>query len=404
MSLIYTNGLIDVFGKPIADNTVNKIDLASHYPYSPERWRIYVDGSKVFPEYNSVAQYNHNVDVHELKPNAGETVAFETAERPRYVVQYEAIASFALSINQKLQSDDKIKFGLFDGVDGWYLEHNATHKEKEVDLVTIRNNNELVREKKTLSKAIFDFTRYELRTNWYNVGRQMWRQSYTKKGDQKNDLIGKTSVDGQRGPQTGNLPLRYEVTAGSGTSNLIFNAGSVGYVILGSPSAIKRIKGIDQTVTTTTADVWEPIAAFRIDPNRKIVSTQITDLEALGYTGSGDVKLIAQSFNKENVGLGTDGWKYHPQITKANNVIQYRNDVTSIVDDTGTSSATVSDPGGYQLGRSILIGTGGGTKTAKNNGNVNIKRELHEDSICVILSYVTATGDITYEITFEQDW
>lgn len=405
MSLIYSNGLVDIFGKSISDITNNVMDIGSEYPYSPERWRILVNDNYVFPEYNSVSQYNHNQDVHEIQPNPGETVIFQTAETPRYVVQYEILVSLALSINQPLQDGDIIKAGLFDGQNGWYFEHNSTHKEKEVDLVTLRNSVILDRSKHTLSKPLTDFTRMELRTAWYNVSRQAWRQTYSKKGQEKSDLIGKTSLDGQRGPANPNLNMRFEVTASSETSNLILNAGSVGYVVLGNTTSINRIKGISDSITINNASIWEPIAAFRIDPNRSNVYTQITDMEALKYTGNGDVKLLAQSFHKNHVGFNNNGWQYHPELSETNNVIQYRTDITSIFNNDGNPVSTTTNPGGYQLGRSILIGTGGNTKAAKvNDNNDNIKRELHKDSICVLLSYVTDLGDLTYELSFEQNF
>jgi len=49
---------LDAFGNDISNRT-NVLDLAAHYPYSPERWRLFVGGTRQFPEYGSVTQYNH---------------------------------------------------------------------------------------------------------------------------------------------------------------------------------------------------------------------------------------------------------------------------------------------------------------------------------------------------------
>ena len=46
----------DAFGNEVNSRT-NVLDLAAHYPYSPERWRVFVDGDRVFPEYGTVPQY-----------------------------------------------------------------------------------------------------------------------------------------------------------------------------------------------------------------------------------------------------------------------------------------------------------------------------------------------------------
>ncbi|WP_220587045.1 hypothetical protein [Haloarcula salinisoli] len=66
-------------------NRTNAFDIASHYPNTPVRWRICVDGNRVVPEYDSVSWYNHADDFREITQNAGETVVFETLEQPRYV-------------------------------------------------------------------------------------------------------------------------------------------------------------------------------------------------------------------------------------------------------------------------------------------------------------------------------
>jgi len=42
----------DAFGNEISNRT-NVLDLAAHYPYSPERWRLFSNGSRIFPEYQS---------------------------------------------------------------------------------------------------------------------------------------------------------------------------------------------------------------------------------------------------------------------------------------------------------------------------------------------------------------
>jgi hypothetical protein len=57
------HGYEDSFGKLIADNTRDVIDIGSHYPYSPERWRLLVDGTRQFPEYGSVAESGSTGDI-----------------------------------------------------------------------------------------------------------------------------------------------------------------------------------------------------------------------------------------------------------------------------------------------------------------------------------------------------
>src|SRR6056297_1784831 len=108
----------DVFGKKKSDSTRNDGDIAGHYPYSQERWRFYEntidETNRIFLEYNEDARYQHQAfgtgvsnggsyDVHEISPNAGETLIFKTTERFRYVVGYESVVTWAFGISQDLQ-------------------------------------------------------------------------------------------------------------------------------------------------------------------------------------------------------------------------------------------------------------------------------------------------------------
>ena len=53
-------GYEDAFGKLIVDSTTNELDIASHYPYSLERWRLLVDGTNASP-YDARADMEVNV-------------------------------------------------------------------------------------------------------------------------------------------------------------------------------------------------------------------------------------------------------------------------------------------------------------------------------------------------------
>lgn len=403
----YSLGYEDAFGKLIADGTTNEIDIASHYPYNPERWRLFVGGTRQFPEYGSVSQYNHASDVHELKPASGETVVLQTAERPRYVVQYELNASWACAINQSLASGDQIRIGLFDDNDGWFLEHNGDHADdKTVDLVVKRSGSEKVRTSHTLPKPITNFTRLELRTAWYNIARQLWKQTYTSNGVQKNREIGRTSIDdGTKGPAAGNLPLRFEVTASGSTSGLVLEAGSTAIVTEGSVSGITREKTAEIKTSDTTIDAtgtWVPIAAIRRDTNRKIISTEITDITIAEFTGSGDVRLMAIAVDASET--DASGFSTPPEHNSTNSVVEQTQSVTTFPDNSGTVGGSASNPGGYQLGYAALYTSGQGSKTENERLASAKKRSVADDDVIVLIANATAQGDITLNYTVEQDW
>jgi len=411
MSFIKDKGFEDAFGKMIADGTENNLNLPSHFPYSPEMQRIFVDGSRVFPEYNTVSQYNHQGSFHELSPASGETVVFVSAERPSYLVQFEIKSTFALQTNQSLTTGDFVRCGLFNDTNGWFLEQNGSHSSTEVDLVVLENGSEVVRETNTISKAIEDaFTVFELRTSWYRVGAQKWKQFFTNNGEEKKEEIGRTSIDTIGGPEQGNLPLRYEVKADSSTSGLTLRAGSTSHVTLGSSSANFRTKVGDFEDNIGSTGTWVPIRAFRVDPNRENVNTQLSNLSILSFSDSNVTKVqtLGLAFDETNVTFGGGGsWSTPNFWTEENNVIQTRSDLSNIVDSTGTSVTSANNPGGFQLGFDILTSLATSQKLEKGSSTVenqNVKKTISSRDILVIMGQTDTTGDVGYSLVIEQDW
>lgn len=73
----------DAFGNSLTQNTQVKADLPGHYPYSPERWRVLVDGQRQLIQYGSIAQYEHVDDVHRLTPQTSARRSTPTAINSR---------------------------------------------------------------------------------------------------------------------------------------------------------------------------------------------------------------------------------------------------------------------------------------------------------------------------------
>lgn len=399
-------GYVDAFGKLIADSTTNELDIGSQYEYNQERWDLYVDGSKVFPEYVTVDQYNHVGDVHELRPNAGEKVTFETREIPRYVVQYEQEVTFAFSINQQLQSGDEIRVGNFTDLNGWFARKLPSHESNEIDIIIRRGGVDKKIRTVVLPQPIINFTRLSNRFNWYNVGRSFWVQTFTENNIQKNEEIGSISIDdGTRGPKEGNLPLRYEVIAGGSTDNLVLEAGSVAMVTLGDVDKNPRVKSEDFVDSVTSTGVWEPLRAFRHQTNREDVNVQLFGSDILNYSSDDKIKLFAMAFDRSKVNFGSDGWSMPEGWSRQNNALETRTDITDIPSNDGTLTPTTSSPGGYQVGRSVLIPISGQLqKGASKGGGGKQKRGFSNKSYCVVLGKSGSTGDVTYETAFEQDF
>ena len=257
----------DVFGSQSVKNVSNESNLAGHYAYSPERWRLFdgdkATGTRLAPEYDDVPEYNHVGDYHELKPSGGQTVVFESAERYRYVVNFETEVSFTPRINQELQGDDYVRVGFYDGTDGWFLEHNGGHAPDEIDMVLLRDGSEVYRTATRLSTDdLLARSRIALETAWYDVSRQKWSQSFGEGGRQINTTIGRESHFKERGAKKGNQHLRYEVQADADTSGLVLEAGSTALITKGGGEENNRVKSKQFTASVDTADRNKSIISF----------------------------------------------------------------------------------------------------------------------------------------------
>lgn len=400
----------DAFENQVSGRTT-VLNLASHYPYSPERWRLFVDGSRVFPEYGAVSQYTHTDDKHGLSPAAGETVIFESTERPRYTVQYELAATWAFATNQSLQGNDRIRVGLYDGSDGWYFEHRGDHADNEGDFVLERAGSEVYRKtNRDIHTPVTTHARLKIQTGWYDITRQIWERSYPDGGTQRNPEIGRFSADTARGSRTGNLPIHYEVTADASTSDLVFNAGSCAQVNLGTTTDFSRSKTAEFTTNVATTDTWVPIHAIRIDPAREIINTQLTNTDIVSFSGSGDIRVMPRAYAPEQLANGSGGalvdgdFSTPPEHSALNSVIESTTAVAEFPDATGTTGPSAANPGGYQLGFASRHSSGTGSKTQTDSGSATPKREVSARDVCVFLAKAEVAGDVTVEYITQQNW
>jgi len=399
------NGWADSFGNQVSART-NLIDLAAHYPANPERWRMFIDGTRQLLQYTDPSQYNHASDVHEISPASGEEVVFLSSERPRYTVQYELAATWAFSVNQALEGDDTLKVGLYDGTDGWYLEHRGDHPDSQTgDIVTERGGSVVNRvEDVDLHIPVTEFARLKVQTGWYNITRQVWERSFSEDGEQNNPVITKTDMGGDRGPETGNLNLYFSIEADASTTGLTLNAGSAAQVNLGTTVPFLRQKTQSFEATIANADTWEPIYAFRVDPDREIVNVQVVNLDIVDVSDTGaDVKAMVMSFDQSKT--DASGYGTPAEHSAKNSVIEEASSVSTFPDSTGTEVSTASNPGGYQLAYSSVYSSGAGANTVTRTGSRTRKRPLFNGDIGVVLAYSdTASVDVTAEVVTEQDW
>jgi hypothetical protein len=401
----------DAFGNDISART-NVLDLAAHYPYSPERWRLFADGSRIFPEYASnidaLSQYTHNEDTHDLSPAAGETVTLESAERPRYVVAYELAVTWAFEVNQSLTGNDRIRIGAYDGTDGWYIEHRGDHPDdRTCDAVLERDGSEVYRETGgDLRQAVTTFARAKLQTGWYDITRQDWERSYTNNGEQENATITTASADDARGSRTGNLPVHFSVTADASTTGLVLSAGSAAQVNLGRTTPLTRSKAPEPFVDTIgSTGTWVPIRAIRVDPDRNIVNAQTKELSVLRYSSDALVTVAINAAPASKVSFGgSDSWSTPPPLTPSSSILETRSDVDTIVDRDGSTVSTTAEPGPFNLNTAVLTPTGDQFQKGSSSDPSSQKRTLPRDDIAVVLAKSSSTGDVTYTLGDEEDW
>jgi len=423
----------DAFGNLIALGSTNEADLAGHYSYSQERYRVFVDGTRQQIQYNGTpAQFTDNVDSFSLLPQStGEVVTLKTAERYRYVVQYIIEWSMAFQTNQALQSGDvwAVGFGNPDlensggdtpgpNADGWFVYQNSTHDRDVVTLAEYRAGTEVDAVDATFTKLPETWGRIAGRTNWYNVGETNLTETYIEKTDgvtaQQNDRVGTVGVENGKGPEKGNQRIYASVKTGaSGAGSLELEVGSIGLRTLGNVTGILRTKTFDFELSYSgTAGEFEPLLAIRVDPDRAEVNTQFTVLEPLEFSGNDDLVVIAQLFDKDNVLGGggaalTDGdFSTPPELSAQNSVIQTSTAVEQVPDSTGTAQTSMTDPGGYQVAYGSLTasGSGGAGSTRVSSRARTQKRAVPNGDIAVIMARSDSTGTIDGDVQFEQDW
>lgn len=402
----------DAFGKQIADGTFNKLDIATQYNFSPERVRLFRNGSREFPQYNSISQFNDGADIWQLQPDAGDTMHVESAESSTYTVQYVMQASFALELNQSLSSGDKLRIGAYNGTDGWVLEQRGSdHTDTQVDIIESSAGTETTLESDAdLSKPVTDWTRYEIDYNWYGVGNQIWRQTYTDGGNQINGEITKTSNDGERGPETGNLNLWYEIQADSSTSGLELNVGSMGLVELGDTTTINRDKPQFEDISVSgSADTWEPIYAIRIDPNDSNVNAQLVELEVLNYGANDDIEMVVTSVDPSKTDISSSDWSDPDYHHATNSAIQSTTSVSQVPDTNGTQKDLGSSDkfGGFTLGSAVELSGGNrnGSSATQNDARIEKKAVLDSDHIVFLVRSSTVDGsNVQFVWDVDQNW
>lgn len=399
----------DAFDKQIADGTRNNLDIASHYNFSPERLRLFRNGSREFPQYNTVSQFTDGSDVWTLQPDAGDSMHIESAESGTYVVNYMLQASWAFELNQELTDGDILRVGPYNGTDGWYLEQRgADHTSTQADVIQERGGTETVLQSDIdLLKPTTGWYRYECQFAWYNVMNQVWKQTVTNEGDAKNEIIAKTSDNGNRGPETGNLNLWVELEADASTTGLELDVGSMGVITLGDPTSLNRDKPQYEEITVSgTIDAWEPIFAIRVDPDNPNVNMQFAQLDILNYGANDDIELVVASFDATKT--DATGWGVPDYHHSSNSAIQSTESVSQVPNNSGTQTDLGAGEkyGGYTIATSVDVdgGNASGSAATVNQNRQEKKAILQSDHAVFLAKTGTMDSTLSFVWDVDQNW
>jgi hypothetical protein len=433
----------DAFGNQLVRTTRNNADLASHYAFTPERLRFYRDGTREVIHYDLsqgrvVPGFEHRrpgeEDVFNLAPAANESLSLRSAERFRYTVNFVSQVTQAFGLSRPLEGDERLEIGLDTSrdrsrSDGYILEQTADMATDEMHGFARRNGNVLGEKQPWyLGVPTTTFQRPENSYNWYNVGKSVWRQTYTqlRNGIRKqiNNDLGTitTQADtdnagpGGRGPISGNGYIFARIEADADTSDLELYAGSKSFTTLGGIAASIKTKGAETpplSVSQTTD--WEPLGvAFRVAPDRQLVNTQIQSMELT--QGEGEVMIIACDPSNVLDGNGdpltdgdfttTDRPSGRPvQHAGQNSVLQMTppETVAQFPDHTGTPQTTATNPGGYQLAWDSVRTGGQGSKTTTRTADLEEKHGIFDGDYAVPIARPDTTDDMRFAFPTEMD-
>jgi hypothetical protein len=333
------NFFIDAFGIPVTHGTKNKLDLPSTYDFRPERYALYVNGSRVQPESTSFT--NHFTDqpsTYDLEPDAGDRVELRIRERPRYVPGFEILFGLAWYMGSTLPSGGKIKLGLRDEDNKFQTEYTAS----DVEAVIESGNTETVRQSIGDGYMVDrDISHQEKLqqpqidrglANMYGVGNYKPGKSYLSpvassvvspsvgesidaaniqknqnmlaehirdNGENVQDDVGVGNL-ADVNTEEFNMHLSIELDLTNASSAATLRVLSQQYVVLGDVTPTTSPKPLTFfDLGGSIGPAWnDAVMLMRTDPTRDNVDV---DMTVLGITPSAEMELVAMAFEPDDI-------------------------------------------------------------------------------------------------------
>lgn len=419
----------DNFDRLVSGELTEILDVAGEKDFTPERLRYYKDGTRRFLQYGDDANYTETAAGHLLEPAAGQTLTLETASRVPYPVGVDLWPSAARRITQAPQAGDVVGggFGVIDlanfdpatvtysgtTADGYFWYHTADTGLDRVLFAGVRNGTVFDSFETDLGKAADVLTILEQRLNCYDVGPSLFRETYTDTDDrtnpQVNETIGSVSADDGKGSAVFSHRVTMAVHQAAGNSGLGIEAGSIGVKASYDPSYKFKSKrhGMTLDVTNTTDETYQVVGAIRGDNDRPEVTLRVEsiDIKTTPGTDTNDIDVLLISVDPAETDADGAAFETPVEHNPTNSVVEMVEDNTLTGPDAGdagtgvggpTTSNTMADPGGYQIGGRSVRTEGTGSKTSSSTGGEVGSREIPDTDICLILADSTTAG--TFEI------
>lgn len=243
-------------------------DIKSFYGKSSYRDTYDVTGTAAISNVLNVGQYELYVS------GANDTAVLTSVERGKYIAGLMGEAGIGVRIPQTLQSNQFIRFGLYDDSNGFFFLYNKDglnvgRRKAGVDFVT--SNTQLNIDKldgNGPSKVVYNPTNgyiHDIRFSWYGYGVIEYSISTQTKGGgaQTGVLIHRMAVSNETSIASPNLPLRAEIrNNGTSGSNALYISGRQ-YSLIGKFTPTFRPCASYVNNVTVNSGVFVPIMSIR---------------------------------------------------------------------------------------------------------------------------------------------
>jgi hypothetical protein len=396
-------GAADAFYRPLTGYT-NQIDLPPTYPFSEERYRLEINGTRTHIDETAKAT-DRNYDF-VLEPAAGDRITIRTAERLRYIVGFDAVASWAWQQLTTLDVDDVVRVGVSDlARNGYYVEYTGEDSAAGYTAeAIIENATDGIVARESFGSPVDPTAtqRDAVWWNWYNAGRARFVKTYTDDGEQFNDVVARLSRDGEPATEASNLFLFLELDAATAGQQL--SVGSMGYATLADVSPTVRRKVVRYTgLDYSGSGGYEPAMALRLDQTKDNVFATATNLTVSGFSSTGGEAILVgvDPSLTDASGFGTPD-----QVTTDSSIIEGTTNVTTFPDSTRTAVTSATSFAGYQILHTSLNAAGDDLSEGQVATSAKERAPIHSDDVAVLLvrpddgsaqSGLTAVAEIAEE-------